>query len=332
LTSRLYSSIYYGYYQPFVIQILQAIDEDMILPNDKYWLVIKKVYAGLKPVEPALVDVLSNPIGVIGGQIWVQAATRLLHYYLITGKPHDADRLLQKILRTSEVLSSSDMIHLYWQLGRTYWKTTKYNDALQNYNKALSFADDEYKRAQIKLDILEVLRFVKDFEDVEELSTELLNFWRRIGDRFHLAETYTALGDIYRFQGKWADAKVAYEETIYTLEGSIEKGAISDSESERGSNINLLGQAYGALSRYYIKTRELEYAEILLNKGMSLLARGGKSHFHYGWMKRFLGYIYFIRKDYVKAIEFYNDAYESAIKAGTNGTNMTEQKRFSANY
>lgn len=316
LARKIFQSVFFAHYQPLCEQILRAADANELLPRDRAWLLTESVAAGLSDPEETLKEVLSYDISEIGQGIWTEAATRLIHMYLATGKPHQAQELLEKVERLGKFSSGDEAAKLYSRLASTYSKSAHYKQALSAAQKAVSLANDEFFRAHMTLQVVITLRRLKDYAGASALAKQILPSWERLGEIDKLAETHIALGDVYRFAGNWPEARDAYQQATEKLEMSVLSKERPEAVREQGHRLSLLGTAYGALSRYYIKVRQLERAEDLLHKGIKTLERGGGTYFHYGWMKRLLAITNTLNRNYSQAIKLHHEAIEAAKRAG----------------
>ena len=316
LARSIFQSVFFAHYQPFCEQILRTADASELLPKDRAWLLTEWVAAGLSDPETTLRQVLSYDISEIGQDIWTEAATRLIHMYLATGKPHRAEELLEKVERLGSFLSGDGAARLYSRVASTYSKSAHYEQALSAAKKAASLAYDEFFQAHMNLQVVITLRRLKDYAGASALAKQILPIWERLGEIDKLAETYIALGDVYRFAGHWPEARDAYQQATEKLEMSVLSKEKPETVREQGHRLSLRGTAYGALSRYYIKVRQLERAEDLLPKGSRNLERGRNPYFHYGWLMRLLAITHTLRRDYFRAIELHNEAIEAAERAG----------------
>jgi len=136
LARSIFQSVFFAHYQPFCEQILRTADASELLPKDRAWLLTECVAAGLSDPETTLRQVLSYDISEIGQDIWTEAATRLIHMYLATGKPHRAEELLEKVERLGSFLSGDGAARLYSRVASTYSKSAHYEQALSAAKKA----------------------------------------------------------------------------------------------------------------------------------------------------------------------------------------------------
>jgi tetratricopeptide (TPR) repeat protein len=282
LAQQIFREVFFAHYQPFCEQVLRRIDTTDIMPRERAWLLTKSVAAGLKAPQETLEEVLLYDIAEVGQEVWIEAAIRLIHTCLTTGNPQRAQELLTKIERLGdEFVSQDEAAELYSDLASAYTKAAHYRFALQAVQKAVSFATDDRFRAEMNLQAVITLRRLKEYARASALGKQILPEWARLGEIDKLAETYIALGDVYRFAGDWSEAKDAYQQAVEKLETSSLNKETPETVREQGHRLSLLGTAYGALSRYYIKVRQLDRAIELLQNGLRILERGGNPYFHY---------------------------------------------------
>lgn len=319
LIKQVFAKVFYPHYEPFCEQLLQAIDENSISTNDRAWLLTKKVYAGLKEPEATLAEILNYGPNELTPDIWTEASTRLLYSYIANAKASQAKELLEKIKRSGQFFTADESTEIYLRLARTFWKSAHYHQAFQTYQEALLIATNERTQAQIKLDMVVNLRYLNDYENAIKLANELLPLWNKLNQPDKLSETYIALGDVYRFADKWHNARLSYQEAIQTLEAYPQNKEQSESTRDQGQRFSLLGTAYGALGRYYLKIRNLDYARELLEKGINILDRGGNPYHHYGWMKRLLAHVFELSHDHTSALRLHHEALSASERAGDLG-------------
>ena len=317
LVKDIFANVYKAHYQLFCKQVLQSVDLHSLSPQDRAWLQNKSVSVGFLEPEPTLRKLLSHDISEISREVWMSAATRLLHAYLTDKKPVDVIELIHKIESAGEVFPSKEAASLYFQLGKMFWKTSDYEKAVSAFKKALSLEEDPKTKAEIKLNMVVSLKAMRDYTGAANLAEQVIFIWEKLDDPANLAAAHIALGDVSRAAGNWKKAKGAYQTAIEVLETATfinEEAAVT--VYDRGFRRTIHGSAYGALSRYYLKARDLDRARKLLLKGLEILNRGGDPYSHHGWMKRLLGQALMMANDCPSATVILSEALVASEQAG----------------
>lgn len=317
LVQQVFDSVFFAHYQPFCERILQGVDGTRLPSAERAWVLTKRAAAGLDDPRARLEDLLLCDPREIGQDVWVEAATRLMHTYLTKGEPERAEGILSKMERLGDTFIDGNVgAELYSHVASAYKKAARYKQALAAGRKAASLTDDDCFRAEMNLRVVIILRRLRDYAEAIALAERILPMWEKLGETEKLAETHIALGDVYRSDEKWLEARDAYLFAIKKLETSFLGRQEPETVREKGHRLSLLGTAYGALARYHIKARQLDRAERLLYDGLESVARGGYPYFHYGWMKRLLGIVSTLDGDYSKAVDLHEQAIQAAQRAG----------------
>jgi tetratricopeptide (TPR) repeat protein len=116
--------------------------------------------------------------------------------------------LLEKVERLgSQFADGDEAARLYSDLAVAYTRAAHHRRALGAARRAASLTSDAKFRADMNLQVVIALRRLKNYEDAVILAEQILPVWEELGEIDKLAETYIALGDVYRFAGNWPKAR-----------------------------------------------------------------------------------------------------------------------------
>jgi signal transduction histidine kinase len=197
---------------------------------------------------------------------------------------------LEQILAIQKDSSRVDMLNqlAVLQYNVDMKKSLLYGQSALELAKELTY----YRGIRDAHDILRrVHRRLGNYNVAIEYTLQNLPIAERLGDTLELLDCYTTLGNIYSSMGNIKESKIHLRNalTIGTKLNSLQLSSI----------LNFYGRAYTKIGNY-------DSAQFFIQKALLLEIENPQPGYVLSYIYNNLGEVYFLKKEYSKAIEFYS--------------------------
>lgn len=208
------------------------------------------------------------------------------------------------------------LTRIYTALGNSYNRTNDFDVALVNYAKALEILDKNNRAisddaAYCHLYIMSTLIDMGEYYKAIEHGKKSLEMYTSLNISEH--------SDVGGVLGKFGE--------VYTLLGDLEKAeeyslkALDIFKSKHTYALSAMAVHHQRLADIYRRMGKLDKALEFTIKGISLTEQSyGKDHPQAGFMYELTAGVYSDRKEYIKAIEYYQKALRNRLAVGERGS------------
>ncbi|MEW5800108.1 MAG: CHAT domain-containing tetratricopeptide repeat protein [Bacteroidota bacterium] len=205
---------------------------------------------------------------------------------------------------------------IYISLGNSYNRTNDFDRALVNYNKALEILSKNNRSesddaAYSHLYIMSTLIDMGEYYKAIEHGKKSIEIYSLLSLQEHI--------EIAGLFGKFCE--------VYTILGDLEKAeeyslkALNLLRSKYPFTLSSQAQHIQRLADIYRRMGKLDKALEFTTKGISLTEKSyGKNHPQAGFMYELAAGVYSDRKEYIKAVEYYQKALTNRLAVGARGS------------
>ncbi len=234
--------------------------------------------------------------------------TKQRNDYMQQGKTLEEVKVLKELAELTEEVygeESNENIQILNELGGTLKYTGEFETAVNAIIKAKNIIGKKYGKdvvpyATCNLNLAEVYRFMKKFDEIEELYLETMEVYQKnnLQNDYLYASVCNNFGLFYQDTGRFQDALTLHEKSLEILE------KLPEYKLQYATTLSNMVLPY-------LKTGEKEKSEEVLDKSLKLIENTvGKEHSLYSASLNNMAVQYYNEEEFEKALKYFEESAE----------------------